>query len=303
MSRLAEALESGQFVVTTELNPPKGTDLARLLAKAGSLKGVVDAFNLTDSHTSRMTMAPVAVAHRLVDLGVEPILQITCRDRNRIALQGDLLAAAALGVSNLLCMTGDDPRTGDHPDAKPVFDLGAIELLRAVTSLASGEDLGGATLKGAPTFYAGGVVNPGAADLDTELRRMEEKIEAGAHFFQTQAVYDPAVFASFMDAARELRVPVIAGYIMLKSGNMARGLNANLPGVSVPEGIIQELDGAERVADKSVEIAGRVLEAIAPMCQGVHIISVGWEARIPRVLEAAGISREAAVGQHDWSAV
>ncbi|MDA1349014.1 MAG: methylenetetrahydrofolate reductase, partial [Chloroflexi bacterium] len=148
MSRFFEALESDRFLVTAELNPPKGTDLAPLLEKANSLKEMVDAFNLTDSHSSRMAMSPLAVAHLLADLGIESILQITCRDRNRIALQGDLLAAHALGASNVLCMSGDPPKNGDHPDAKPVFDLDAVGLLRAISSLQAGTDLGGKELKG-----------------------------------------------------------------------------------------------------------------------------------------------------------
>ena len=288
LSRLAEALESGKFVTTTELNPPKGTNLAPLFEKAERLREMVDAFNLTDSHSSRMAMAPLAVARLLLDRGIEPILQVTCRDKNRIALQSDLLGAHALGISNVVCMSGDHPSAGDHPDAKPVFDLEAIALLRAVTSLQSGEDIGGNELKGNPSFFAGAVVNPGAPDLDKELRRMEEKIEAGAGFFQTQAVYDPGAFERFMTGVQKYRVPIIAGFIMLKSGNMARNFNANLPGVSVPEEIIQELDETEDRKEKSAEIAARIIREIKPMCQGVHIMAIGWESLIPQTLRAAG---------------
>lgn len=282
-------MQSGKFVVTSELNPPKGTDLASLLEKAEMLRDMVDAFNLTDSHASRMTMAPLAVAHLLLDRGIEPILQLTCRDKNRIALQSDLLGAHALGISNVLCMTGDDPSTGDHPDAKAVFDLEAIALLRAVSSLRSGNDIGGSQLKGAPAFNAGAVVNPGAPDLEKELKRMEEKIEAGASFFQTQAVYDAGAFEKFMNAVRRYNVPILAGFLMLKSGNMARNLNANLPGVAVPQEIVQEMDETGDRGATSVGIAGRIIQDIRPMCQGVHIMAIGWEARIPQVLQAAGI--------------
>ena len=289
MSDFAAALQSDKFVVTSELNPPKGTDLASLLEKAEMLRDMVDAFNLTDSHASRMTMAPLAVAHLLLDRGIEPILQLTCRDKNRIALQSDLLGAHALGISNVLCMTGDDPSTGDHPDAKAVFDLEAIALLRAVSSLRSGNDIGGSQLKGTPAFHAGAVVNPGAPDLEKELKRMEEKIEAGASFFQTQAVYDAGAFEKFMNAVRRYNVPILAGFLMLKSGNMARNLNANLPGVAVPQEIVQEMDETGDRAATSVGIAGRIIQDIRPMCQGVHIMAIGWEARIPQVLQAAGI--------------
>ena len=253
------------------------------------LRDLVDAINLTDSHASRMTMSPLAVAHLLLDRGIEPILQVTCRDRNRIALQSDLLAAHALGISNVLCMTGDHPSGGDHPDAKAVFDLEATALLRAIQSVRSGVDMGGGRLKGSPAFCVGAVVNPGAPDISKELRRMEEKIEAGASFFQTQAVYDPGAFEKFMGDVQQYKVSIIAGYIMLKSGNMARNLNASLPGISIPQETIQELDEAEDRGEKSVQMAARVIKEIRPMCRGVHIMAIGWESRVPQVLQAAGI--------------
>jgi 5,10-methylenetetrahydrofolate reductase len=287
MSRFSEALESDRFLVTAELNPPKGTDVAPLLEKADSLKEMVDAFNLTDSHSSRMAMSPAAVAHLLADLGIESILQITCRDRNRIALQGDLLAAHALGASNVLCMSGDPPKNGDHPDAKPVFDIDAIGLLRAISSLQAGTDLGGNELKGVPAFCAGAVANPGADDLAKELGRLEEKLQAGAVFFQTQAVYDPSVFERFVKAVEQYEAPILAGFIMLKSAKMARNFNDNLPGVCVPEWIIKALDGAEDLGLTSEEIAGKVIEEIRPMCRGIHVMAIGWESRIPAVLERA----------------
>ena len=289
LGRLSDALESGRFVVTAELNPPKGTDLTRLFEKAERLRGVVDAFNLTDSHRSRMSMSPLAVARLLVERDIEPILQLTCRDRNRIALQGDLLGAYAMGVSNILCMTGDHPVGGDHPDASPVFDLGAVELLRAISSLVSGSDMAGNELRGRPNLLAGAVVNPGAHDMDAEVRRMVEKIEAGAAFFQTQAVYDVELFQRFMDQIRRYDVSIIVGHIMLKSATMARSFNDSLPGVDVPEEIVRELAEAKDRRKKSVEIAARVISEIRPMCQGVHIMAVGWESEIPHVLRAAGI--------------
>ena len=234
MSKFADALNSRKFVVTCEFNPPKGVDLDPLYEKAEMLRGMVDAFNITDSAGSRMTMAPIGAAHLLLDTGIEPILQVTCRDRNRLALQSELLAAHALGITNILCMSGDPPGGGDNPDAKAVFDLDAVELLCVTKSLQSGTDIAGNDLTGAPSFCAGAVVNPGARDLDKELQRMEEKIQAGAAFFQTQAVYEPGSFERFMNVAQKFNVPVLAGLIVLKSANMARNLNANLPGVFVP---------------------------------------------------------------------
>lgn len=290
MSKLSESLASGRFTVTAELNPPKGADLDRLFAKADLLKGLVTAFNLTDSHQSRMSMSPLAVGHLLLDRGVEPVVQVTCRDRNRLALQGDLLAAHALGVSNLLCMTGDPPDRGDHPDAKPVFDLEATGLLRAISMLQSGRDLAGNELTGSSRFFAGAVANPGAADVARETARMEEKVQAGAKFFQTQAVYEPAAFERFAKVAEQFGVPLLAGYIMLKSGRMARNLNDTMPGVNVPEGLIRELDAADDRPAASVRMAGRIIRELRPMCQGVHIMAIGWESRIPLVLEAAGLA-------------
>ncbi len=296
MSRLSDALASGRFVVTAELNPPKGTDLTALFEKAEGLRGVVDAFHLTDSHRSQMSMSPLAVARLLVERGIDPILQMTCRDRNRIALQGDLLGAHALGVTNLLCMTGDHPIGGDHPDASPVFDLGAVELLKAISSLVSGSDIAGNELMGSPDLLAGAVVNPGAPDMDAEVRRMVEKIEAGAAFFQTQAVYDAAVFERFIERVRPYHVSIIAGHIMLKSAAMARRLNDDLPGVEVPEEIVAELNRAENRKKEGGEIAARVIREIRPMCQGVHIMAIGWESEIPSVLSAAGITESARSG-------
>jgi methylenetetrahydrofolate reductase (NADH) len=290
MSTLAAALNSGNFMITTELNPPKGTNLTTVFEKVDVLKGRVHACNLTDSHTARMTMSPVAVAHLLLDRGVDPILQVTGRDRNRLALQADLLGAAALGIKNIVCMSGDDPQSGDHPQAKPVFDLDAITLLRAVSSLQKGYDLGGNKLNGAPSFYTGAVVNPGAPDLGKELQRMEEKVQAGAQFFQTQAVYDPGTFETFMNAAQKYNVVVLAGVLLLKSGTMARYLNDNVPGISVPDALIRELEEVQDRAAKSIEIGSRIIRQLKPMCQGVHLMALGWEARIPHLLQAAEIA-------------
>jgi methylenetetrahydrofolate reductase (NADH) len=241
-----------------------------------------------------MTMAPIAAASLLKQHGFEPILQITGRDRNRIAIQGDMLAASALGVQAVLCMGGDPPGAGDHPDAKPVFDLDTIAIIQAAASLVAGKDMYGHELKGNAAFMPGAVANPGAPDLEKELTRMEEKIEAGARFFQTQAVYDVKAFEAFMKGASKLKVPVIAGHIVLKSGDMARRLNATLPGVAVPETLIDELDSASDKPAKSIEIGGRLISQLKESAGGVHVMAIGWEARIPAILEAGGVERAAA---------
>ena len=286
---LAELLQSGRFAITTELNPPKGTNVAPMLERAESLRGAVDAFNLTDSHTARMSMSPIAAARLLLDKGLEPILQMTCRDRNRIALQADTLAAAALGVRNIVTMTGDHPGGGDHPDAKPVFDIDSTALLRTLAGLREGKDMSGADLRGSPELFVGAVVNPGADDLDREIGRMEEKIAAGAAFFQTQAVYDAGDFERFMRRVEGYGVSIIAGCIMLKSGNMARNFNANVPGISVPDAIIDRMDNAAESANarrrESADITAEIIRDIRPMCQGAHIMAIGWESLIPSVIE------------------
>ncbi|MCY3821974.1 MAG: methylenetetrahydrofolate reductase [Gammaproteobacteria bacterium] len=289
MSNLSESLAGNEFTLTAELNPPKGTDLRDLFDAGEALRHLVTAFNLTDSAASRMAMAPMAVAHLLGDRGIESTLQIAGRDRNRLAIQADMLAAHALGVANIVCMTGDPPSAGDHPEAKPVFDLGAEDILEAAGSLASGRDLSGNRLKDGPDFYRGAVVNVAVPDLGREIARMEKKIEAGAQFFQTNAVYEPSGFEAFMKRVEALDVPVLAGIIMLKSARQARYMTETIPGVVVPDHLTDELERAGDVARTSIRMAGRLVRDVAPMCQGVHIMAIGWERRIPEVMEAAGM--------------
>ncbi len=290
MQTFSESLKSGGFTVTAELNPPKGADLGLLFRHAEALSGMVDAFNVTDSAGANMTMAPIAAAHLMLDRGIEPILQVTGRDRNRIALEGELLAAYALGVSNVLCMSGDPPGRGDHPDAVGVFDLKSETLLDAVAAMNSGSDMYGNELRGAPSLFAGAVVNPGADDPDIELARMEDKVKRGAAFFQTQAVYDVAAFEKFMASAREFGAPVLAGMIVLKSARMARFLNDNLPGVSVPRDLIDEMENARSRSETGIEIAARLIREVRGMCDGVHIMAIGWESRIPAILRSADLT-------------
>ena len=286
MSRLAKAFNAGEFVVTSELNPPKGVDLSKIIARAESLGSTVDAFNITDSHAARMSACPLAVAHLLMDRGIEPIMQMTSRDRNRIALQGDLLGAAALGVPNVVFMGGDPPKVGDHPDAPGVYDILSAQLLEVASGLCKGVDMQGNALTGAPDLFLGAVVNPGAPDTALEIDKMKAKVDAGAQFLQSQAVYDPASFESFMNAAAGVDVKILCGVILLKSAKMARFMNDKIPGIDVPASLIAEFDDAEDKGAKSVEIAARVINTIKPMCHGVHIMPLGWEAKIPALLEA-----------------
>ena len=289
MSHLGTALDGEGFVVTSELTPPKGTSLDPLLERARALRRHVDAFNVTDSHAARMAMAPMAVSHLLLDHGLEPIMQITGRDRNRIAIQADLLGAWALGVRNIAFMGGDPPKNGDHPDAKGVFDVVSAAIIRAAAGMRNGTDMAGNALDGSPEFCIGAVVNPGAKDLDKEIDRMAEKREAGATFFQTQAVYDPGAFERFVNKVDSLEVPLLAGILPVKSPKMATYMNENVPGIDVPEALIRKLADASDRAATSSELSASIIEAIRPMCRGVHVMAIGWEDKVPGILEAAGV--------------
>ncbi len=295
MRSFIESLTSGKFMVTTELIPPKGTHLTPLFEKAEALRDQVDAFILPDSHAAQMSMSPLAVAHLLVNRGIEPILSITCRGRNRIALQSDLLGAHALGIKNIVCMTGDHPVVGDHPEATPVFDLDSISLLRAIASHRAGKDMSGRRLTGTSAFSAGAVVDPAITNQDQQMRRMEMKVAAGAQFFFTQAVFDPLLFKSFMRTASRFGVPIIAGLIVLKSGDMARHLNAGQLGIAVPDALIDEMDRAEDPESTGVAIATRTIKDLMSLCQGVHLVSVGREYQISSVLKAAGIASDSSL--------
>ncbi len=284
-----EKIRSGKFVVTTEMGPPKGIDVKELLEDADLIKGKVDAVNITDLQSSILKLGSLAVCYLLKQKGIEPIMQMTCRDRNRLALQSDLLSAAVLGIENVLVLTGDYPTAGDHPEAKPVFDLGSIELLDVIKGLQAGKDMKGNLLKGVPKFCVGAVVNPGADPLEPEIIKMEKKIEAGAVFFQTQAVYDIELFKRFLDASKHLKTTILAGIVLLKSAGMARYMNDNIAGVFVPEHLIKEMEGASVKSAKSIEIAARLIKELKPLCQGVHIMPIGWDKKVPQVLEATGL--------------
>jgi 5,10-methylenetetrahydrofolate reductase len=236
-----------------------------------------------------MRLGSLALCHLLKDRGIDPVYQLTCRDRNRLALQSDLLSAGALGIENVLLLTGDYPTLGDHPEAKAVFDLDSIHLLEAVKGLQQGRDMSGRPLKGSPRFCVGAVVNPGADPLEPEIIKMERKIEAGATFFQTQAVYDADLFMRFIDAAKGLKTCILAGVVLLKSGRMARYMNDKVAGVSVPEGLIREMDDASDKVAASVAIASRLIRAIKPACGGIHIMPIGWVRKVPLVLDAVGL--------------
>ncbi len=287
-----EALDSGKFLITAEVGPVKGTETNGLLEDAELIKDKVDAVNVTDLQSSVMRLGSMVVCHLLVDRGIDPIFQMTCRDRNRLALQSDLLSAWVLGIKNVLALTGDHPTLGDHPDAMPVFDLDSVSLLRAISTLNQGSDLVGNQLKGAPDFLSGAVVNPGAdteAALEMQIIKMEKKIESGARFFQTQGIFDLDLFERFMKRIKGFKVPVLGGIILLKSAGMARFMNKNVAGVFVPEPFIKEMEETKDKVKTSVKIAAELIKGMKDLCHGVHIMAIGWEKRVPLVLEEAGL--------------
>ncbi len=284
-------LESGKFAITAEIGPGKGTDITEIAEVAELLRDRVTAANVTDQQSSVMRLGSMVTCHLLTDHSLEPILQMTCRDRNRIALQSDLLGAWVLGIENVLALTGDLPHLGDHKDAVPVYDLDSVQLLWTISRLNEGYDMMGNELAGKPDFFAGAVVNPGAdteASLELQLYKMEAKIKAGAKFFQTQAVYDPDKFASFMKRVEGFGVPVMAGIIPLKSVGMARFMNKNVSGVFVPEETIQKMAAAEDKTQTGLQLAAELMKDLKDMCQGIHIMPIGWEKKVPQLLDLAG---------------
>jgi 5,10-methylenetetrahydrofolate reductase len=263
--------------------------MEHVLQDAELLRGRVAGINVTDIQASAMRLGSMVTCHLLKEAGHNPIFQMTCRDRNRLALQSDLLSAYVLGITDVLCLTGDYTTLGDHPQAKPVFDLDSISLLRAARGLMEGRDMAGNELEGAPRFTLGAVVNPGAEPLEPQIIKLEQKVEAGAQFIQTQAVYDVAAFERFVRAASHIEVPILVGIVLLKSAGMAKYMNRNVAGVFVPDPLIQEMAEAPDKVAASVDIAARLIKELGPMARGAHIMPIGWDKHVPKVLDAAGL--------------
>jgi len=287
MSRLQERLKKGAFTITGEIGPPKGIDLTHCWEEVDYIKDRVVAINVTDNQSSVMRISSQSICSLLVQQKHEPILQITCRDRNRLAIQGDILGAYVQGIRNILALTGDHTTAGDHPGSKPVFDLDSVSLLRAISTMKEGKDLAEQELEGVPAdIFCGAIVTPGADPVEMQLIKMERKIEAGAQFFQTQAIYDPKVFETFMKDASRFKVPVLCGIVIIKSAGMANYMNNFVPGVLVPDNMIQPLKEASKDdrPKKSVELMAEFIREIRPMCQGLHIMAMGWEKYVPELL-------------------
>ena len=293
VTRFKEALNSGKFVITSEIGPPKGTNIEKMHHHIDLLKDKVDGMNVTDHQSSVMRFPSIGGCLAVKEQGGEPILQMTCRDRNRLALQADLLLAYTRGIGNVLCLTGDAVPVGDHKEAKGVFDLDSLQLLMTIRQMESGKDLGGNDLDGVVEFCAGAIVTPEANPIGPQLIKFEKKIEAGAEFFQTQAIYDLDNFASFMQHARQFPVKILAGIVLLTSARMAKFMTENVPGIFVPQNLIDELAAAPKgeALSKGIEIAGRMVAALKKdsICDGVHIMAIGKEEVVPDIIAAAGL--------------
>ena len=291
MNKLKAKFESGGFTITCELSPPKGTNLSGLVEKAEMLKDSVDAFNLTDSAAARMTMDPAAAGHELLKRGIEPIVQVTSRDKNRLALQSGMLGAHLLGISNLVIMGGDPPHIGDHPEAKGVNDLFSSQIVEAANALNNGKDHAGNPLEGHTDFHIGSVCNPGAGDLDAEVENTRRKAAAGARFFQTQAIYRAEQFEAFLARLNNPDITVLAGIIPIKSVKMATYMNERVPGIDIPAALIERIALAEQaggVVEESLTIAAQTINEVRQWCGGIHIMAIGWEKHVKALIERAG---------------
>ena len=289
---LQRAIESGQQIFTAEVMPPRGGDPSNALAMGDLLKGRVHAVNVTDGSRAVMRMSSLAVCRLLQDGGLEPVLQMACRDRNRIALQADLLGAHALGLRNLLCLTGDPVRAGDQLDARPVNEFDSVKLLLQVGALNRGEDPRDGDLADGPTdLFAGCAADPQSRSWSGLQRRLKRKHEAGARFVQTQMVMDAAALERFQrDLATPMQLPVLAGVFLLKSAKNAHFINRMVPGACIPEDLIARLDRASDPATEGIKIAAEQVKRYLGIVQGVHLMAVKAEERIPRILDLAGIS-------------
>ncbi len=294
-SLLEEKLNSGEFLVTTEIGPPKGADISEMVHDIDLLKDIVDAINVTDHQSSVMRFPSIGGCLLIKEHGGEPVLQVTCRDRNRLAIQAELLLAYSRGICNVLCLTGDSIDVGDHKEAKPVFDLDSVQLLKMARIMESGTDMGGNELKGAPKFCLGTTVHPEADFIEPQLIKFDKKVAAGAQFFQTQGIFELASLRRFMQYASQFDVKILAGIIVMASARMAKYMNANVPGIIVPQPTIDELATAEKGKglEKGIEMAARLIKTIKEekLCHGVHIMAVGNERIVPDIMEAAELTR------------
>jgi len=298
ISSFADALQSGRFVVTAEIGPPKDSNPEKIREKARLLHGCCAAFNITDNQTAVTRMSSLAGSILLLQMGMEPIMQMTCRDRNRIALQSDVLGAVALGVRNILCLTGDAPSFGNHPQAKAVYDIDSVQLLQIISNMIQkGEFQSGDKLsEPCPKLCLGAAVNPFAEPTELQLMKLEKKIDAGAVFVQTQSIYNLERFSQWLDTVRsqglDRRVRILAGVTPLKSVKMAQRMKFHVPGTDVPDDVYQRITQAADPAKEGYQLAVETIEALKelPGIHGIHITALFWESIIPRLIQQTGLA-------------
>jgi 5,10-methylenetetrahydrofolate reductase len=295
-TNLEKILESGRFAVTAEVGPPRGAAASVVQRKGGLLKPFCDALNVTDNQTAIVRMSSESACFLLKQLGIDPVMQIVCRDRNRIAIQSDILGAVALGIGNILCLSGDYPSFGDHPTAKAVFDLDSVQLIRLVRQMRDEHKfLSGEKISGDLPVFIGAVENPFADPFEYRVRRLARKVKAGAEFIQTQGVFDVRKFAKWMemvtDRGLDKEVHILAGIIPMRSVGMARHMRDNVPGVSVPDEIVTRMEDAKDTKSEGLAICLEIIEQIKeiPGIHGIHIMAVGWEDIVPTIIEKAGL--------------
>ena len=286
----ADHLTSGEFIKIVEIQPPKGVDLTKFLGYAGAIRGRMNAILVPELETSVMRLSSLAASKILSENGFEAIHHTPCGHKNRIALQSELLGAYVLGLKTVWVTRGDPPNIGDHPEAKEVFDLDTNDLLAAAKRLQEGYDLSGNELEGTPSFTVGSTFSAGATGhiLDLEVLQVEKRIRLGVDFFITTPVFDTEQFATVMEKIRPFKVPVIASVMILKSVGMARYINKNIEGVTVPDEIIQRMMKEPDKLKASIEITASLIKALEGICQGVCIVPIGWEDRVPQLLDACG---------------
>ncbi len=288
MSALKSQLEAGRFVVTSEIAPPKGPDLTEFYEKARSIRDRVVAVNVTDNQRSIMRLSSLIASELLLREGIEPIYQLACRDRNRLALQSDLLGAAAVGIENLLPLTGDPVKNGDQKESKPVFDLNSVQLMELIEKLNRGLAFNDRPLNGATRFYVGGAVDPNHFGSDAFRKKFESKVEKGARYFQSQPVYDLQKAEGLFRYCETLGVKILFGVILIKSAKQARFLNT-IPGIRIPEALIDRFEGHSDPVQVGIDYAAQEIESFKKFSHGVHIMTVGREDLVAEILDRAGL--------------
>ena len=295
-TNLEKVLDSGGFAVTAEAGPPKGASATVIQRKGEMLRHCCDAVNITDNQTAIVRMASIAGCILLKQQGVDPVLQIVCRDRNRIAIQSDVLGAVALGIGNILCLSGDHQKFGNHPTAKNVFDIDSIQLIQTLKNMRDEKKfLSGEDITGEVPLFIGAVENPYADPFKFRVTRLAKKVKAGADFIQTQAIYDVAKFGKWMemvaDRGLDKQVHILAGVIPIRSAGMARYMRDYVSGVSVPDEIVTRMEEAKTAKEEGLRIALEVIEQLKeiPGVHGIHIMAIGWEDAVPEIVERAGL--------------